>query len=483
MTPRAATFTAVDREAFLARLWEMDEALVAAGFPPMSPWWRQQIARFVRSGCRRWPIRAGRRAGKSTTLCRLAVAWAWFGPWSVPPGDVAVIPFVSVSRDEASARLRTIAAILRELGLRLAERADELELRCERPVLFKTLSCTVRGVVGFTSVAVFGDEVAKWESRDTMANPAREVVGSLAPTMATQPHAFMVLCSSPWGTDDYHAELVDQGDTEHQVVSDAPTWEANPTITEEQTRALEPDERVWQREYAAIPGATVTAALDKADVLACFARELPDGLTRPWLAIDASSLRGDAFAWAVGRSTRGGELVVSEVGGFEGEELRGLTMATVVERVADVAQRFGVHKVFGDQREAASLESMFAEHRLAFTSYAWSEPSKDEAMQLLRRLMRELRLYLPPHRRLSAELTGMKARLQPSGRIRYETNGLDYASALVTLMHAVVAGDYQLGAVLTVFAVPGGGDEPPLRDGDPRWGGTRWAGMPGRGFG
>ena len=113
-------------ESFLARFWKMDAALVRAGFPPISKWWRKQVERFVRSGCRRWVVRAGRRAGKSSTLCRLAVAWAWFGAWSVPPGDVAVVPFVSVSKDEAGARLRTIAALFGALGLKCEPRGDEL---------------------------------------------------------------------------------------------------------------------------------------------------------------------------------------------------------------------------------------------------------------------------------------------------------------------------------------------------------------------
>ena len=118
MTSHPPTF---DADAFLVRFWRMDAQLARAGFPAISPWWRTQIERFIRalaggrvstaaSRLRRWVVRAGRRSGKSTTLARLAVAWAWFGPWSVPRGDIAVVAFVSVSKDEAAARLRTIGA-------------------------------------------------------------------------------------------------------------------------------------------------------------------------------------------------------------------------------------------------------------------------------------------------------------------------------------------------------------------------------------
>lgn len=426
---------------FLAKLEALDRALVLHGFPSTSPWWKAQIERFVRSGCRRWIIRAGRRSGKSSTLAgRLAVAWALWGEWSVPPGDVAVIAIVSVSKDEASSRLRTVAAVLKTLGVTFDQRGDEIELKGSRPVVFKTFACNTSAVVGFTSIMVLGDEVARWESRDTGANPAGEVIGSLSPTMATQPTAFMVLCSSPWSTDDYHAERFDEGDSEHQIVSFAATWDANPTITEAQTHGLEPDDRVWSREYAGQPGATVSAALDPADVAACFARNNVGYPGRGFIAIDASSLRGDAFAWIAGRETDAGELLVSEADAFEGEELRNVSMAQVVDCVVERAEAWGTQVIYGDQREQASLSAMIAERGKRLESFAWSESSKDAAFMTLRRLMRERRVVLPDHAGLRREMTSIKAHLLPSGRTRYATNGLDYASALLTLIHAVGAG-------------------------------------------
>ncbi len=142
-----------DPAAFLARYDALDAALVARGFPPTSPWWRAQIERFAHSDCRRWVIRAGRRAGKSSTLCRLAVAWALWGSWHVPPGDTAVIAFVSVDRSETAARLKTIAEILRALGIHVEPRGDELELP-DRRLVFRVVTCSIKGTVGFTAVAV-----------------------------------------------------------------------------------------------------------------------------------------------------------------------------------------------------------------------------------------------------------------------------------------------------------------------------------------
>lgn len=250
---------------FLARFDAMDGALVAAGFPPTSPWWREQIGRFLLSGRRQFVLRVGRRGGKSSTLCRVAIAMALWGTYRIPPGDVGVVAFVSVSRDESAQRLRTIEAVLRALGIGYRRRDTEIELEGQ-PIVFKTFAATMSGVSGFTSIMFIGDEVAKWRDAETGANPAKEVLGSARPTMATQPSARMFLCSSPLGTQDAHAIAFDQGDTDTQLVASAPTWEANPSVSEQQTRDLEGDEKTWRREYAAIPQDGLTAAFTSAIV-------------------------------------------------------------------------------------------------------------------------------------------------------------------------------------------------------------------------
>jgi hypothetical protein len=441
-----------DPGAFSKKFARLDAGLVKAGFPPNSPWWAEETERLFMAlkrtdhrVIRRWVIRAGRRAGKSSTLCKLAVAWALWGAWAVPAGDIGVIAFISVSRDESAQRLRTIAAALRAIGVPFEQRGDELELIGRRRVLFKTFAATT-DAVGFTAILIIGDEVARWESRDTAANPAREVFGSLMPTLATQPNGFAVLSSAPWGTDDYHAELFALGDTDHQLASFATTWQANPTITEAQTHELEPDDRVWAREFAAEPGSTLSAALDPIDVAACFGRGPIGKRVNAFLTIDQNSLRNDDFAYIGGFTTDEGEFVVCEIDGWSGEESRRLSMADIVRRIACRANEWGADAVHGDQREEASLRSLFAEHDVLFRSHAWTEQSKDAAVMFLRRLMRERKLLLVDHATMHRELLGMKARLMPSGRTHYATNGLDYASALVTLAHAVLAGAVMTGS-------------------------------------
>lgn len=425
---------------FLAKFDQMDEALVSANFPATSPWWRREIERFLRSGRRRWVIRAGRRSGKSTTLSRLTLCWALFGAWSVPLGDTAIIPVVSTDHRESGSKLRTVADVLSAMGISYERRSDEIEIPSRR-VVFRSITCSVRGVVGFTAVAIFGDEMSRWESRDDAANPAAEVLGSMRPSMATQPLAFEICSSSPWSLDDYHATLCDAGTDEHQFVSFAETWTANPTISEARTHELEPDERTWAREYAAVPGVTLSAALDPADLAACF-NQRPLVLGCPgFLAIDASALRGDAFAFCAGFALQDGALAVTEAGGFTNDAMRTMTVPDVVAKICERAHVYGVKTVFADNYEKGSLPGHFEAHGIQLQVFDWSQKSKHEAMTRLRRMMRERTLSLPNHDGLRKQLGNLKQRLVPSGGTKYFTNGLDYASALLTAMHGEVSGD------------------------------------------
>jgi hypothetical protein len=345
----------------LAALRAQDDVLVKAGWPPISPWWWNVLERFYESGRRQLVLRVGRRGGKSSTLCRVAVAEVLHGGHAIPPGDAGMFAFVSVKRTEARERLRTIRAILDALGEKYDERGDEVALRFD-PYVFRVFTATMSGVVGPTCVGAVCDEVAKWHDDDTGANPATEVLNSLRPTLLTQPRAHMFLSSSPLGELDAHAQAYRQGNDARQLVMHAETWVANPTVTEAQTHTEEPNEDVWRREYAAIPmegteeslisavlldsaqrikpgdvpretGVTYNAAMDPALVrnawtLAVCARRWVDGkikrtvvATREWRGTQGTPLRPDAVLAEVARVLRGYDLDVVDTDEFHGQSL------------------------------------------------------------------------------------------------------------------------------------------------------------------
>lgn len=344
---------------FFRHLLALDAQLVAAGHPPLSRWWRRVLKKFFESSRKRLVLRVGRRGGKSLTMAKIAVAVALAnGLWSVSPGDIGVIPFLSVDKNEASSRLRTIASMLTSLGVPFARRDGEVELTDGRPVLFKVAAASVTATVGFTSLSVFCDEVSRWRDQESNVNPMREVLASISPTTATVPSARIFLCSSPWSTTDGHAEAFARGEDDFQMVAHAASWTANPTISEKQSRALEPDERIWLREYAALPSDSVSSVCTVEEYDRCVSR----GVTSREPITDGSyvtcidvGLRNDSTAILSAhremQETASGDLrdvlVVDRLTVLSPGIFKRVTLEEVVSRVVEHHRAYGGH-VVGD---------------------------------------------------------------------------------------------------------------------------------------
>lgn len=289
-----------DVGAFLLKLWALEALLVRAGFPPMPQWWRTEIERFYRSGKRRWVIRKGRRVFASTCVApRLAVAEMLYGQHPHVPGTPPLVyAFLSVKKAEAGKRLIGVAAILDALGEKYSEAGDTLELR-NRPAVFTVVTANFRTNVGDTVAFAWLDELARWHDDALSANPAEQVVGSLAPALSTLPDAKIIMVSTPLGTEDYHARQFDLGETATQCVSFGETWTINPSLPREACEELEPDRKLFLREYGGVPQATLTDALD-ADLVAFTGRARPQlTYSESVLALDASGGSTCEFASAL----------------------------------------------------------------------------------------------------------------------------------------------------------------------------------------
>jgi hypothetical protein len=488
----------------LAHIEPMEDALTSAGFPAMSPWWRAEVTRFYATARRQLVLRVGRRGGKSSTLCRIAVLEALFGEHTIPPGDVGVAAFVSISRDEAGQRLRTIKAILDALHVRYRPIEHGVELE-ERQIAFKTYVATIAGVSGFTCICAVADEVSKWRDADSGANPATEVLASFRPTMATQPNARMFLSSSPLGPDDAHAVAFDEGETSFQCVAYAPTWEAHPAVTAEATHDLEPDDRKWRREYLAIPQASALAALDHDQVVRAVGKVLPDSYLpcAPIVLIDPTAGSSDAYTFAAARwyiapdsaryvtkrtwsqagkryldiiqNDERGERIPNPdwrktppqimrfeyVYGFDQAVRRGFTSDDVVKFVAKIAREYNAVAVHSDQFERFALASAVNKHGLPFYPHSWTAPLKERAIERVRGWLRDDVLALPEHERMKSELLAFEERIAPSGALTFRgrQGGHDDYAMLVMLAALVdIEGQF-----------PGSPLAPPASAPLPRW--------------
>jgi hypothetical protein len=418
-------------------LLEIDQRLARAGVLPLTPWWKNQLERFYAHPTARTLVaRVGRSSAKSHTTAKVALNETLCGDWKIPPGEIHRFVFVSVDKTEAAQRLHLLQEFLRALGVPFNAAGDEIVLQ-DMPRAFKVCAAQVSAVSGYRAFGAALDEVAKWTDGDKYSDPADEIATSVGAMTVSHPGARVLIVSSPFSVDDFHARAFDRGDTDAQIACQAPTWIANPSITEETTHRKEADPSKWSREYAAVPGDTETTAFAQADVLAAFASKPqphPDG--ERFVLIDASQLRHDDFAVAIASGSTTGGLVLLEVDGIK----PGATTLEAVERVTALAQKHGARRVFGDRFEAGGLDALFLQKGLTLETPAWSPKSKHAAGALLRRLFSERQIALPEHARLRHELLTQRARLRPNEIVDYPTNGRDYVALLFVLCHAIEAG-------------------------------------------
>lgn len=437
-------------ETILRRYDEVDARLVAAGFPPTSPRWRQAIERWYQSGKRQIVIRAGRRAGKSSTLSRLGVVEALYGQHDVPPGDLGTVAIISTRRDEAAKRLRTITAILDVLGEKyrpLPGGAIGVELVGRRRA-FQVFAASIAGVSGFTAIFVLCDEVAKWLDSETGANPATEVLASVRPTMATQRNARIALSSSPMGRLDAHFDAYEQGETELQLCEWFPTWEANPTLTEADTRALEPDESVWLREYKAIPQAEAESSLLSQLLLDQATRHPPQLIDIPpepghvYVATMDPATRGNA--WTLIVATRGPDMVRRVVLAREwrGSPSMPLSSRSVLAEIAALVRPYGITHVYTDQLAIDPLTELAAMAGLGLIPESWTQQSKREAYEELRTVLLARQFECHPDPQVASDLLGIRKILTRVG-VSYELamhdgRHSDYAPAVAMAVREAI---------------------------------------------
>lgn len=427
------------------RLHALDKALALQGFPRTSPWWLETLERFYATGNRQLVLRVGRRGGKSSTLCRVGVLEALYGEHHVPPGDLGVVAIVSTHRDEAAQRLRTVKAILDALSVKYRPIDGGIEL-ADRPVAFKVYTASISGVSGFTAISVVCDEVSKWRDSDTGANPAREVLSSLRPTMATQPNARIFLSSSPLGRLDAHAAAFDRGDDDFQCVGFAPTWVANPSLTEAATHALERDEDRWSREFAALPIEEAESSLLSSTLLDRVTRaeslELPRAYGHSYVAAIDPATRGNAWTLCIatrrrieGRSRR--SIVLARE--WRGSTAKPLEPDKVLAEIAIICREYGITSVVTDQWHGDSLAAIGRRVGISLSIQPMTAGRKVSLYEDFATWIADCEVDIPAHPQLRADLLNIRRKLTPNGftislALTPDGRHADYAPAAVAAL-------------------------------------------------
>jgi len=473
--------------ATFATLMALDERLGRAGHHRLTPWWRDRLREFYSHPTARTFVgRVGRGGAKSHTSVWVGLNETLNGSWLVPPGEVHFWVQVSENKGEAAERLRLYCKCLDALHVDYERSGDVIIIPSLRRGI-RVLACQIGSVSGFRAFGYAADELAKWESADTAANPAEEVCASIDAMAVQYPDARSLLISSPWGTQDFHAVTFDKGTNEFQVAAHAETWVANPSITRDQCwRKAKGIDRIFQREYGAIPGPDVDCGFfEPGSVMRAFDRKVPWYFRRqgrPHVCIDASSGRGDGFVWGVvtmaeenpyevhelvaannedlctikvsqitGRPVRKAGLppqmqdlvVVQHIDGIFGQFHDRIQPPTIVARIAQDAARFGADRVHGDQHGEYFISQLFRQHRMNFVEHAITGTNKPEALALVRQWLDTDMLVLPSEGKAAAqlklELLSFTETLTSGGRVRLEAPQGGHDDGVMMLAQAALA--------------------------------------------
>ncbi len=423
--PEAQSPSRTHNERVLDFLEQLDERLAPA-FPTMSPFWLSETRRFyTHPTAKTWSARVGRGGAKSTQIVKIAFAETIAGSFAIPPGEVHWFAIVSENKDEAAGRLRLIEALLDAMKMEYSRDGDSIVLK--RPGWerrgFKVLAARLGAVSGFRAIGLAMDEVAKWNNDGT--NPAAEIAASANAMLVTHPAAKRLAFSSPLAAGGLHYELVERGETARQIVSLAPTWVANPSISEERTHELEDDPRVWKREYLAEPQAGALAAFDPDLVERALANQVPDDYVRcsRVLLVDPTAGASDNYAYGFCRWRLDPERVrhileFSFVGGIADASKRGLTSNDVVAFLTREARTRGVAYAHGDQFERFALASAFALRGITYIAHTWTAPMKERAVERVRTWLRDGSLSLPDYEPLRRELLAFEEKSRRRAPLR-----------------------------------------------------------------
>jgi len=357
-----------------------------------------------------WAI-VGRRGGKSFIMSIIAVFLALFHDFSkfLAPGERGVIQIIAADRSQARVIFRYISAILRSTPVfeQYVRNETKETIELTTGIDIEVMTCSFRTIRGRTVVCAVCDEIAFW--RVEGANPDREILAAIRPSMATIPNSMLLVISSPYARSgvlfESHRDYFGKDDPE-VLVWQAPTKVMNPTL----------DQGLIDREMARDPVAAAAewGATFRSDVetyvpiewieqaIAPNRYELPPAKLPYSAFCDPSGGAQDAMTLAIAH--REGSRLVQDV-------LRAVRPPfdpyRVVSDYASLLKEYQCASVTGDKYAGAWVSEAFSKHGIRYVS---SPMNKSEIYLGFEPLLARGEVEFLDDKTLFAELRGLEPR-------------------------------------------------------------------------
>lgn len=357
-----------------------------------------------------WAI-VGRRGGKSFIMSVIAVYLALFHNFRkyLAVGERGTIQVIAADRPQARVIFRYISAILHSTPIFEQYIQNETKERIELTsgLDIEVMTCSFRTIRGRSVVCGICDEIAFW--RVEGANPDKEVLAAIRPSMVTIPNSMLLVISSPYARSgvlyETHRDYYGKDDSEI-LVWQAPSRVMNPTLAEGLiAREMQKDPVAGSAEWMAQFRADIETYVPLEWIQSAIIPnryELPPAGFSYSAFCDPSGGAQDAFTLSIGHREK--EVLIQDtlkatVPPFDPYE--------TVSEYAKMLKQYGCSAVVGDKYGGAWVSEAFQKHGIR---YIPSPLTKSEIYLAFEPLLARGQVELLDDKTLFAELRGLERR-------------------------------------------------------------------------
>jgi hypothetical protein len=361
----------------------------------------------------------GRRAGKSFMLALIAVFLACFRDWSpyLTEGERATIAIIAADRKQSRVIFRYVTGLIQGVRILkpLIERETQESIDLSNGVTIEVGTASYKSIRGYTLCAALCDEIAFWS--DEGANPDKEILAAIRPSMATlHPHGMLLCASSPYARrgalwDAHRRHFGKDGDK--VLVWQAATRVMNPAVPQSVIdEAVEADPASAGAEYFAEFRTDVESFVDRGLVESLVVPdrvELPPAPGRHYFGfVDPAGGSGaDSMALAIAHKEDSGQLVLDAVREIKPH----FSPEDAVQEFTALLRSFNIEQVSGD-----AWGGLFVRQPFAPIEYRLSDLNKSAIYRDSLALINSRRVELLDNARLVSQLCGLERRTARGGR-------------------------------------------------------------------
>jgi hypothetical protein len=327
------------------------------------------------------------------------------------PGEWGTLPIIAADRKQARTVFRYVCAffentpMLKKMVLRKG--AEFLELKNRTAIEIHTAS--FKSTRGYTCLGVIADEVAFWPADEFSANPDKEIIAGLRPSLVTVPGSLLIAISSPYARRGMLWEAYERHfakDDDDVLVWQAESREMNPSISARTVeRALEEDESAALAEWCGQFRKDIESFASKEvlDAVTIPGREeLPFCLQgKPYRAFcDPSGGSVDSMTLSIGHQEKE-KFIVDVVR----EQKAPFSPEATVADFSAILKAYGCFSVVGDAYAGIWPEEKFSKCGI---TYDRSPMVKSDLYSAALPILNSSRCELPDHRRLRAQILGLE---------------------------------------------------------------------------